>query len=74
MKKVLIIGSRGMLGGELVRIFGKDGSCDVIGWDRDNIDIANESAVKKKIAAERPSIIINAAAYNAVDEAEQSEK
>lgn len=74
MKKVLIIGSRGMLGSELVRMFGKNKDYTVVGWDFDDIDITNKSAVKKKIAGEKPNIIINAAAYNAVDKAEESEK
>lgn len=74
MKKVLIIGSKGMLGSELVHIFSKDKDYNVVGWDFDDIDITNKNAVKKKIATEKPIIIINAAAYNAVDKAEENEE
>lgn len=87
MKKVLIIGSKGMLGQELVRVFGADklpylnrrGSenYEVFGWDKllvsdtNSIDIADEAQVKDKVGALAPEIIINAAAYNAVDKAEE---
>ncbi len=74
VKKIVIIGSRGMLGSELVRTFKKDENYNTIGWDHDDIDITNESDVKKKIASEKPNIVINAAAYNAVDKAEQSKQ
>ena len=77
MKKVLIIGEKGMLGQELVRVFSapsprraQQGGYEVIAWDRDEIDITNEVQVKEKVGALAPQIIINAAAYNAVDKAE----
>jgi len=34
MKKILIIGSKGMLGQELVNVFGNDEDCKVVAWDR----------------------------------------
>jgi dTDP-4-dehydrorhamnose reductase len=74
MKKVLIIGAKGMLGQELVKVFKKDKDCKVIAWDREDIDITKEKEVMKKIAFTAPNVIINAAAYNAVDKCEQSKK
>jgi len=71
MKKVLIIGAKGMLGQELVRVFLADENYEVIAWDRKEIDITDETQVKDKIGALAPEIIINAAAYNAVDKAEE---
>lgn len=73
-KKVLIIGAKGMLGQELVRVFLADENYEVIAWDRKEIDITDETQVKDKIGALAPEIIINAAAYNAVDEAEEPGK
>lgn len=67
MKKVLIIGSKGMLGQELVNIFKSDKDYKVTAWDFDKIDITDESQVKEKITKLNPEIIINSAAYNAVD-------
>jgi dTDP-4-dehydrorhamnose reductase len=72
MKKILIIGSNGMLGQELVKIFKKDGDYKVIAWNRRDLDIGNEKEVMKKIAFTKPQIIINAAAYNAVDKCEEN--
>ena len=74
MKKILIIGAKGMLGQELVEAFKKDSNYKVIGWDRSDIDIASEKEVSKKIGVIKPAIIINAAAYNAVDKCEEDKK
>lgn len=73
MKKVLIIGSKGMLGQELIRVFSDEGY-DVVGWDRESIDIVNEEESRKKITELKPDLILNAAAYNAVDNCEEDEK
>lgn len=74
MQKILIIGSKGMLGQELVKTFKKDKDYKVIAWDKEDIDIAREKEVAKKIGFTKPNIIINAAAYNAVDKCEESKK
>lgn len=72
MKKILIIGAKGMLGQELAGVFKSDRNYKVIGWDREDIDIASEKEVAKKISVIKPAIIINAAAYNAVDKCENN--
>lgn len=69
--KVLIIGAKGMLGQELVHTFS---DMQVIAWDRDTIDITQKDDVWKKIKEVQPNILINAAAYNAVDKAEKEWK
>ncbi|HRY82232.1 MAG TPA: NAD(P)-dependent oxidoreductase [Candidatus Moranbacteria bacterium] len=74
MQKILIIGSKGMLGQELVKTFKKDGDYKVIAWDREDIDITREKEVSKKIGFTKPNVIINAAAYNAVDKCESDKK
>jgi dTDP-4-dehydrorhamnose reductase len=73
-KKVLIIGALGMLGQELVKVFKKDKNYKTIAWDRKDIDISREREIDKKIGFIKPNIIINAAAYNAVDKCEESKK
>lgn len=74
MRKVLIIGSRGMLGQELVNVFSDDKDFEIIGWDREEIDITDKNNLFEKIKKLKPEIIINSAAYNAVDKCEEDEK
>jgi len=68
--KVLILGSAGQLGVELVREFSSRGYA-VTGLDRSELDITEEALVQQCIAGLDPAIVINAAAYNGVDIAEQ---
>jgi len=70
MNKILIIGAKGMLGQELVNTFKKDSGYKVIAWDKEDVDITREKEVIKKISVIKPAVIINAAAYNAVDKCE----
>lgn len=74
MKRILIIGAKGMLGQELVRVFSIGGDCEVFAWDKEEIDITNRGPAQEKILVLSPKIIINAAAYNAVDRAEEPEE
>ncbi len=69
--KVLIVGAKGMLGQYLVEEFKTD--CEVLAWDMAEIDITNREMVFEKIKQEDPDIVINSAAYNAVDKAESEE-
>lgn len=73
-KKILIIGAKGMLGQELVKVFQKDRDFEVFAWDKDEIDIAKEKDLKLKIEKLKPKIIINSAAYNAVDKCEEKKE
>jgi dTDP-4-dehydrorhamnose reductase len=74
MQKILIIGAKGMLGQELVKVFKSDKDYKVVAWDKNDIDITREKEVAKKIGFTRPDIIINAAAHNAVDKIEENKK
>ncbi|MBD3248800.1 dTDP-4-dehydrorhamnose reductase [Candidatus Woesearchaeota archaeon] len=67
--KILIIGSKGMLGTDIVSEISKTEN-EVIGWDISDIDITKEEDMSK-IEKESPSIIINCAAYTDVDKAEE---
>lgn len=71
--KILIIGAKGMLGQELTKAFRKDKDYAVTAWDKKEIDITKEKEITSKIGKLKPEIIINAAAYNAVDKAEDPE-
>lgn len=63
-----------MLGQELANIFEKDRDYKVIAWDKKEIDIIKQKEVNFKIIKLKPDIIINAAAYNAVDKCEDPVK
>lgn len=71
---ILIIGARGMLGQELVNIFQKDKDYKIFAWDKDELDITNQKQINKKVLELKPKIIINSAAYNAVDKCEKDKK
>lgn len=69
-KKVLILGSLGMLGQELVQAFSRDEKYEVTAWDRDDIDVTDFSVLEERLTALRPDMVVNAVAYNAVDACE----
>ncbi len=70
-KKVLIIGAKGMLGQELVNIFRENKDYKITAWDKKDLDITDQKQINKEITELRPDIIINSAAYNAVDRCEE---
>lgn len=70
-KKILILGAKGSLGGELQKVFSPDN--EVLGWDRGEIDITDRELILKKISDVKPELVINAAAYNAVDKCEEDD-
>lgn len=70
---ILIFGAQGNLGGQLVKTFSSDQNYEVIGWDRSEIDITDRDLIMKKVKDIKPEIIINAAAYNAVDKCENDD-
>ncbi len=66
--KALVTGARGQLGRALLAA--APAGVDCAGLDRAALDITDADAVARLITAERPDIVINAAAYTAVDRAE----
>ena len=72
-KRILIIGSHGMLGQDLEKVFEADQSWQVFAHDRDEIDIASEESLRKKIEEIEPQAVVNATGYNAVDKCESDE-
>lgn len=64
--RTLLIGGRGQLGTALrSQLRG-----EVVSPDRAELDLANSTQVSERIRSLRPEVIINAAAYNLVDRAE----
>lgn len=66
--RVLVTGARGQVGRELMR--NAPASFEVIGLGSTELDIADGARVETIVAEVRPQLIINAAAYTAVDKAE----
>ena len=66
---LLVIGSKGQLGWELERQ-GSDFEFNIIGIDVDELDITDSAAVETTLKNMNLSLVINAAAYTAVDKAE----
>lgn len=69
LDRVLIIGAKGQLGAALVNQEWPVGTF-VLPATRDQLDIADPAAVMAYIDKWRPKVVINAAAYTAVDRAE----
>jgi dTDP-4-dehydrorhamnose reductase len=72
MKKnsILVIGAKGQLGWELVRQ-GETEEGGVVGIDIDELDITHQTAVQAYFKKQTFSVVVNAAAYTAVDQAEK---
>ena len=65
--KILITGANGQLGLTLQDVFAGD---DLTLTDRDELDITDFEAVNNFVEVKKPEVIINAAGYTAVDQAE----
>jgi dTDP-4-dehydrorhamnose reductase len=66
--KALIVGSKGQLGRGLQACVPP--GVEIVAHDYDTLDITDRAAVTALVKAERPALILNAAAYTAVDKAE----
>jgi dTDP-4-dehydrorhamnose reductase len=66
---VLLFGAAGQLGHELTSRLHVLGP--VTALTRQDIDLSNAAALRSLLQAQRPAVIVNAAAYTAVDKAEQ---
>lgn len=66
---ILLTGANGQLGFELRRSLTVQGN--VVALDRSQCDLANTASLRKLVRKLRPAAIVNAAAYTAVDRAEQ---
>ena len=66
--RVLIVGAAGQVGVELKRSFAGFGS--IVAVDLESVDLADEAQTRALVRRVRPDVILNAAAYTAVDRAE----
>jgi dTDP-4-dehydrorhamnose reductase len=70
--KILVSGSKGMLGTDLVRVL--EPSHTVTGVDLEELDITDRRAVARQVDTLAPDVLINVAAYTDVDRSEEQEE
>lgn len=69
--RILLTGKDGQVGWELRRTLAPLG--EVLAFSRAELDLADSAALRARVRSTRPDWIVNAAAYTAVDRAEQEE-
>lgn len=69
----LVTGAGGMLGRDVVEELTGRGE-EVVGLDRAALDITRSEELDRALAEHRPDIVVNCAAYTAVDDAETDEE
>jgi len=74
LPKILITGSKGQLGFELIKQLSCLSETQIIETDLHNLDITNQRQVNDLVIEKEPEIIINCAAYTNVDKCEIDEK
>jgi dTDP-4-dehydrorhamnose reductase len=68
---ILLTGKNGQVGEELLRVLPRLGNLTALG--RQELDLSRPEDVRRIIREVRPNLIVNAAAYTAVDQAERDE-
>ena len=70
--RILITGKNGQVGTELSRLYHPRG--DVVLTGRDECDLSSEQSIRDPVERVKPTVIINAGAYTAVDQAEKERR
>lgn len=68
--KILVIGAEGQLARSLVALAGREEDIELVALGRPALDIRDRDSVARAVDANAPALVINAAAYTAVDRAE----
>ena len=67
-ERILVTGANGQVGRSICNVF--DDSFDVVGFSSSELDVGDASEIQKIFDVVRPDVVINAAAYTKVDDAE----
>ena len=70
--KILITGARGQLGQDCARVLGTENT--VYGFSSHELDISNHDQVRQHFQVVKPDVVINCAAYTAVDGCETDQE
>src|ERR1039457_7607806 len=67
IRKVLVLGAKGTLGGQLMRLYP-----EATGWDREEVDVLDSSALRARLDGLGfvPDAVVNCVAFNDVEGAE----
>jgi dTDP-4-dehydrorhamnose reductase len=67
IRRVLVLGAKGTLGGQLMRLYP-----EATGWDREDVDVLDPSALRARLDGLGfvPDAVVNCVAFNDVDGAE----
>ena len=68
--KIFITGANGQLAREFQKVL-KDYQHEIMAFDKERLDISHYDLVKETISYHKPDILLNCAAYNLVDKAEE---
>lgn len=71
MKKILLIGKTGQLGGEIMKDVNSF-NFEIFPFDKEELEVRNESQVKEKLEKIEPDILINTSAYHVVAACEEN--
>lgn len=66
--KILVTGVHGQVGHALLKTL--EGDYEIVALDRTQLDLSDTDAIRRVVQSVRPTLIINPAAYTAVDKAE----
>jgi dTDP-4-dehydrorhamnose reductase len=69
--KVAVIGAGGQLGTAIVQEFKRAGGCEIQPFTHAQLDVTDDAALERALAAARPQAIVNCTGFNEVDAAER---
>jgi len=72
MKRILLTGAQGQVGQELLPVLLP--LAEVVAVDRTQLDLTDPDAIRQMVMDTQPALVVNAAAYTAVDQAETDRK
>ncbi len=70
MTRIAVIGSRGQLGSDFVTVLRSVEGYQVVALTHDDVDVRNSAVVQAVLSVERPTVVVNCAAFIRVDECE----